>query len=78
MSAGQFLLDTVFILGVLNPHDHYHDRAMAFLPRLQDATGVWITEAVFGRGRQRTGIPSSHGGGAVHHALLSHAKHARR
>lgn len=46
MNGDRLLLDTVFIQALLNRHDQYHAKAKAFLPRLRNATEVWITEAV--------------------------------
>lgn len=46
MTAERFLLDTVFIQALLNQKDEFHLRAKATLPRLKDASEVWVTEAV--------------------------------
>lgn len=46
MTGERWLLDTVFIQALLNHRDQYHAKAKAWLPRLQKATEVWITEAV--------------------------------
>jgi len=46
MSHERFLLDTAFVQALLNKRDQYHHQARAFLPRLQSAQEVWITEAV--------------------------------
>ncbi len=44
--SDQFFLDTAFIQALLNQQDQYHQVAQLFLPRLQKATQVWITEAI--------------------------------
>ncbi len=46
MNSERFLLDTVFIQALLNQRDDLHEKAKAFLPRLQSAQEVWVTEAV--------------------------------
>ena len=46
MTGERFFLDTVFIQALLNKHDSYHQQALKFLQRVQNATEVWITEAV--------------------------------
>lgn len=46
MNHSRFLLDTAYVLALLNPHDFYHKRAKALLPSVRGAHEVWITEAV--------------------------------
>jgi predicted nucleic acid-binding protein len=46
MTGQRLLLDTVFIQALLNKRDAYHKRALSFLPRVREASEVWITEAV--------------------------------
>jgi len=46
MTAERFFLDTVFIQALLNQKDEFHLRAKATLPRLKEASEVWVTEAV--------------------------------
>lgn len=46
MNGERLLLDTVFILGLLNRRDQYHTRSLALLPRVRTAAEVWVTEAV--------------------------------
>lgn len=46
MSGERFLLDTVFVQALLNEKDQYHLQAKTFLPQLQTASEVWVTEAV--------------------------------
>ncbi len=46
MTAQRLLLDTVFIQGLLNRNDQYHQAARALLPRIRAAAEVWVTEAV--------------------------------
>ena len=46
MSAERLLLDTAFVQALLNRRDQYHPRARALLPRVRQATEVWVTEAV--------------------------------
>jgi predicted nucleic acid-binding protein len=46
MTGERFLLDTVFIQALLNKRDPYYPQAIAFLPRIEAAREVWVTEAV--------------------------------
>jgi predicted nucleic acid-binding protein len=46
VSGGRFLLDTAYVLALLDRRDQLHSRALAFLPRVRAAGEVWITEAV--------------------------------
>jgi uncharacterized protein len=46
MSGERLLLDTFFVQALLNFRDQYHQKAKTFLPRVQSASEVWITEAV--------------------------------
>ncbi len=46
MNRERLLLDTVFIQALLNRRDQYHAQAMAILPRVRNASEVWVTEAV--------------------------------
>lgn len=46
MSRERFLLDTVFIQAVYNSRDQWHQRAIAFLPRVETAAQVWVTETI--------------------------------
>jgi hypothetical protein len=42
----RFFLDTAFVQALLNRRDQYHSQARSFLPRVQNAAEVWITEAI--------------------------------
>ena len=42
----QLFLDTSFIQAVLNKRDQYRESALRFVPLLQTANELWITEAV--------------------------------
>ena len=42
----RFFLETVFVQALLNSRDQYHIQAKKFLPRLQKAEAIWITEAI--------------------------------
>ena len=44
--SDRFFLDTAFVQALLNKRDQYHAHARAFLPRLQSADEVWVTEAI--------------------------------
>ena len=46
MNGERLLLDTVFIQALLNRRDQYHAQAQAILPRVRNASEVWVTEAV--------------------------------
>lgn len=46
MTGERFFLDTFFVQALLNARDEHHQRALRFLPRLQSAATVWVTEAV--------------------------------
>jgi uncharacterized protein len=46
MMGERFFLDTVFVQALLNSRDQYHLQAKKFLPRLQKAEAIWITEAI--------------------------------
>ena len=46
MNAERFLLDTAYVLALLNVRDRYHHRAQALLPRVRAAREIWITEAI--------------------------------
>jgi predicted nucleic acid-binding protein len=45
-SDERFLLDTAYVVALLNPRDRYHAPARALMPRVQVAQQVWVTEAV--------------------------------
>lgn len=46
MSGERFLLDSTFIAGLINSRDQLHLKAKAFLPLVETAAEVVITEAV--------------------------------
>lgn len=46
MTGERLFLDTVFVQALINPRDQYHRAAVALLPRVQEASEVWITEAI--------------------------------
>ena len=46
MNGERFLVDTFFVLALLNRRDQNHNAAKEFFPRLQTAEEVWITEAI--------------------------------
>lgn len=46
MSIERLFIDTVFIQALFNKGDQYHTKAMALLPRVRNASEVWVTEAV--------------------------------
>jgi predicted nucleic acid-binding protein len=46
MSGERLLLDTFYVQALLNSRDQYNQKARAFLPRVQAASEVWITEAI--------------------------------
>lgn len=46
MSRERLFVDTFFVQALLNKRDAYHDEAVAFLPRVRDASEVWTTEAI--------------------------------
>ncbi|MCC6446885.1 MAG: type II toxin-antitoxin system VapC family toxin [Armatimonadetes bacterium] len=46
MNQDKMLVDTVFIQAILNRRDQYHRQAIRYLPRVQAAAEVWITEAI--------------------------------
>ncbi|MBE9075811.1 hypothetical protein IQ241_00595 [Romeria aff. gracilis LEGE 07310] len=46
MSKERLFLDTVFIQALYNSRDQYHAKALALLPLVEAAAGVWITEAI--------------------------------
>jgi uncharacterized protein len=46
MNGERFLLDTFFVIALLNQKDAYHEQAKTFSPRLEAASEVWITEAI--------------------------------
>lgn len=39
-------LDTAFIQALLNPRDDHHNRAKSLMPRVRNASEIWVTEAV--------------------------------
>lgn len=46
MSGERFLLDTAFIQALFSPRDQYHLRSLMFLPQVEAAAEVWVTEAI--------------------------------
>jgi predicted nucleic acid-binding protein len=46
LNAERFLLDTAYVLALLNLRDQYHHRAQMLLPRVRAAHEVWVTEAI--------------------------------
>ncbi|MCU0568690.1 MAG: hypothetical protein MUF49_19095 [Oculatellaceae cyanobacterium Prado106] len=46
MTQDRLFLDTAFIQALLNSWDDYHNQAKALFPRIQNASEVWITEAI--------------------------------
>lgn len=46
MSDERFLLDTVYVLGLLNPRDEIHAIARGWFGRVREAAELWVTEAV--------------------------------
>lgn len=46
MKANRFLLDTAYVLALLNPKDTYHKHAKTMLPSMYSSHEVWLTEAV--------------------------------
>jgi predicted nucleic acid-binding protein len=46
MKRERFFIDTVFIQALLNRQDQYHQKALAFFPRLRTSAEVWVTEAI--------------------------------
>jgi uncharacterized protein len=46
MTREQLFIDTAFIQALLNSRDTYHSQAIALLPKVRNASEVWITEAV--------------------------------
>jgi predicted nucleic acid-binding protein len=46
MSGERLLLDSTFIAGLINSRDQFHSQARAFLPMVETAAEVVITEAV--------------------------------
>jgi len=46
LSTERFLLDTAYVLALLNSRDQYHRQAQALLPHVRAAREVWLTEAV--------------------------------
>jgi len=47
LSTERFLLDTAYVLALLNKRDQYHQAAQGLLSRVRAAREVWVTEAVF-------------------------------
>ncbi len=46
MNSKRFLLDTAYVLALLNTRDQYHQEAVALFPHVRAASEVWITEAI--------------------------------
>ena len=46
MNGRRMLIDTAFVLSLLNRADEHHVRACAWLPLTRDAAELWITEAI--------------------------------
>ncbi|HMV87287.1 MAG TPA: PIN domain-containing protein [Blastocatellia bacterium] len=46
MSKERLLIDTVFVQALFNQRDQYHAKAGVLLPRVRNASEVWITEAI--------------------------------
>jgi predicted nucleic acid-binding protein len=45
--SDRYFVDTAFIQGLLDKNDQHHSWALKHLPTVLNASGVWITEAVF-------------------------------
>ena len=46
MSNERLFLDTVFVIGLLNPNDQHHGKAKELFPRFRAAGEVWTTDAI--------------------------------
>src|SRR5436190_2112959 len=46
MNEDRLFLDTSFVLALLDRRDQYHARALVFVPRIEAARALWITEAI--------------------------------
>jgi predicted nucleic acid-binding protein len=42
----RLFVDTAYVQALFSRGDQYHARALAFAPRLRNATEVWLTEAI--------------------------------
>ncbi|GAC1340953.1 MAG: PIN domain-containing protein [Isosphaeraceae bacterium] len=46
MNKDRFLIDTLFVQALLNKRDQFHEKAVAFFPRMRQALEVFVTEIV--------------------------------
>jgi predicted nucleic acid-binding protein len=46
MNGERLLLDTTFIVGLINRRDQHHSQAQKYMPRVQAAYEIFITEAI--------------------------------
>ena len=46
MNTEHFLLDTAYVLALVNARDQFHSSALALFQRVRAASAVWVTEGV--------------------------------